>query len=70
MNYEQVDTEYRLRHNNLLANIVHRKEDRRQMTAGGSILASRLVQTMQLLVQVHLYNCTVARAHQQKCTTG
>ena len=24
VNYEQVDTEYRLRHNDLLANIVHR----------------------------------------------
>ena len=24
MNYDQVDTEYRLRHNDLLANIVHR----------------------------------------------
>ena len=25
VNYEQVDTEYRLRHNDLLANIVHRR---------------------------------------------
>ena len=40
------------------------------MTAGGSALASRLVQTMQLLVQVHLYNCTIGQSHQQKCTTG